>query len=59
MSSKPDPQYMYDYIKSEGRNLTKWEEEFVDNIGLQLENDKTLSERQLEILERIYTERTP
>lgn len=57
--AKTDPLYMYDYITSEGRNLTKWEEDFISSIGTQLENGRELSERQLEILERIYAEKTP
>jgi len=52
-----------DIIKTDGVNLSKWEEDFVESLSDQLERkknkDEPLSERQAEILERIYTERTP
>jgi len=37
--------------------LSAWEEEFLDSIEEQLERRGTLSDRQIEILERIYTEK--
>lgn len=39
-------------------NLTKWEDSFCTSVHAQLERGHTLSEKQEEILERIYTERT-
>jgi hypothetical protein len=45
--------------KSHGVNLTKWELDFVESIIDQLEKGRYLSERQAEILERIYAEKTP
>lgn len=39
-------------------NLTEWEENFVDNVKKQLEKRGSLSHAQVEILERIYTEKT-
>lgn len=51
-----------DVIKTDGVNLTKWEEDFVQSIENQLEKNKQreqpLTERQAEILERIYAEKT-
>lgn len=46
-------------IQTEGRNLTKWELDFVDSIAEQLGNGRQLSDRQIEHLDRIYTEKTP
>ena len=46
-------------IKDEGRNLTKWEEDFVDNIMDQWSQRRFISDKQEDILERIYAERTP
>jgi hypothetical protein len=34
--------------------LTKWERSFVESIGEQLDRGNTLSERQLEVLEKIW-----
>lgn len=38
--------------------LTKWEEDFTESISEQLNERGSLSERQAEILERIYSEKT-
>jgi hypothetical protein len=47
-------------IESEGRNLSTWEEEFVASIRERFDRGwSTLTERQAEILERIYAEKTP
>ena len=51
-------QHWVDTIQEEGRRLTSWEEEFVDSIAERLANRRSLSERQMEILERIYAEKT-
>lgn len=40
--------------ESEIENLTKWEQSFVESISDQYERSGRLSDRQLEILERIY-----
>jgi len=47
-----------DLIQTDGRGLTKWEEDFVQSIIEQLDDGKSLSDRQEEILERIYAEKT-
>jgi uncharacterized membrane-anchored protein len=47
-----------DRVNSEGRNLTKWEENFMESITEQFENSGSLSDRQEEILEKIYAEKT-
>lgn len=47
-------------IMSQGVNLTKWEEDFVQSIQDRFEEGRfNLSEKQAEILERIYVEKTP
>lgn len=52
-------------INSEGRGLTKWERDFMESITEQFIDPTrpqwhgSLSERQEEILEWIYAEKTP
>ena len=48
-----------DQVNDEGRNLTSWELGFMESITDQFTKTKSLSDRQLEILERIYAEKTP
>lgn len=48
-----------DQITLEGVNLTTWEEEFVESVESQLDGGRKLTKRQAEILERIYSEKTP
>lgn len=48
-----------DVIMTEASDdLTNWESNFIESIGLRLDRKINLSERQAEILERIYTEYT-
>jgi len=44
-------------IEETGVNLSKWEEDFVESVKEQFTKRGSLSEKQLEILERIYAER--
>ncbi len=46
-------------VNTEGRNLSAWEVNFMESITDQFERAGSLSERQREILERIYAEKTP
>ena len=46
-------------VNEDGVNLSKWEESFMASITDQWDRSGYLSERQVEILERIYAERTP
>ena len=55
MSRAQDVQHWLDVISTEGRNLTKWEEDFIE----QMMDAKYISEKQAEIIERIYVEKTP
>ena len=41
-----------------GTNLTKWEHDFADSIHEKIIGGCALSERELDILEGIYTEKT-
>lgn len=51
--------HMIDTVNDEGRGLTPWERTFMESVTEQMERAGTLSERQQEILERIYAEKTP
>jgi len=42
-----------------GRNLTNWENSFLESISDQLTRTGSLSEKQEEILERIYVDKVP
>ncbi len=45
-------------VNESKKRLSKWEEDFLESISDQLERTGSLSERQAEILERIYAEKT-
>ena len=45
-------------IEGTGEGLTVWEEEFVESVGDLVRAGKPLSEKQADILERIFDERT-
>ena len=47
-----------DAIHETGRRLTKWEQDFVKSINEQFIDRNSISDRQEEILERIYAEKT-
>jgi hypothetical protein len=51
-------QSMLDKLETPRLVLTKWEEDFIASVGGQLEEKKWISERQYEILERIYVEKS-
>jgi hypothetical protein len=42
-----------------GKDLTPWEENFLKSVLSQLENNTKLSQKQVEVLERIYANKTP
>lgn len=46
-------------LKESDLELSKWEESFLDSVGGKLSKGWTLSDRQIEILERLYAEKTP
>ncbi|HEY4698991.1 MAG TPA: hypothetical protein VIH27_01270 [Nitrososphaerales archaeon] len=47
------------YINEHGVNLTKWELDFMESITEQFELYRRLSDKQVDIVERIYTDKTP
>ena len=62
LSGRDDPRHVewLEAIEIDGRNLTTWEEEFVGSIRDRFDRGWTsLTEKQAEILERIYAEKTP
>ena len=46
-------------VNEGGRRLTAWELQFMESITAQFDDGDSLSEKQEEILERIYTEKVP
>ena len=50
--------YWIDTINTEAKELSKWEENFMESVTEQFELWKSISNRQEEILERLYTEKT-
>jgi len=50
---------MLEALETPSKDFTQWEAAFLESIAEQFETKGTLSERQFEILDRIYTEKTP
>ena len=46
-------------INDEGRNLSKWETDFMESVTEQFEDRGSVSDKQEEIIERIYADKTP
>ena len=59
MSDEADWDEWIDTIDEIGVNLTKWEDDFVQSLKERRDKGWKLSERQAEILERIFVEKTP
>lgn len=57
--TRHDQDVALETIERGGVNLTAWEEGFIESIRDQLTAGRELSEKQAEILERIYAKRTP
>jgi hypothetical protein len=51
-------QWIDDILEEASDNLSDWESSFVDSVHSQLNRKGQLSERQEEILEKIYAEKT-
>jgi len=49
---------MLEMLESPSKELTKWEENFLGSVRDQFTSRGTLSDRQFEILDRIYAEKT-
>lgn len=52
-------EWIYRVNNESHKPLTSWESQFMESITEQWDKTRRLSERQREILERIYTEKTP
>jgi hypothetical protein len=48
-----------DEIEQLGKGLTNWELQFIESISDQLTGGRPLTERQAEVLDKIYTEKCP
>lgn len=51
-------EHMFDSLDSPSKPLTKWEADFTESVLDQYQRFGKLTERQFEILERIYAEKT-
>jgi hypothetical protein len=51
-------QQMFHALESPNKDLTEWEENFLESISKQFDQRGTLSDKQFEILDRIYAEKT-
>jgi hypothetical protein len=58
-SQSENIEHMLRALETPHKTLTKWEENFIESLNEQYQSRGTLSERQYEILERIYAEKTP
>jgi len=57
-----DAQVIEDWINrinEEGVNLSKWEISFMESVTDQFQRRKWISDKQEDIIERIYTEKVP
>jgi len=52
-------EHLINVVSTIGHNLTEWEEDFITSIAVQFNERRRLTDRQFEILERIYAEKTP
>lgn len=58
-TDRTDWEQWVDAITLNGVNCTTWELEFVESMQARLQAGRQLTEKQADILERIYAERTP
>lgn len=49
---------MLNKLDTPSKELTKWEENFLESINEQYQQRGSLSERQFDVLDRIYSEKT-
>jgi hypothetical protein len=59
LSTHDDHVEWLDAVESDGVNLSTWEIDFVQSLRRQMDAGRRLSEKQAEILERIFAEKTP
>jgi hypothetical protein len=50
--------HMLHALETPSKPLTKWEENFIGSLAEQFESRHPLSDRQFDILERLYVEKT-
>ena len=50
--------HMFSELEAPSRELTKWEENFIESVSDYYHRRGTLSDAQFEVLERIYAEKT-
>jgi hypothetical protein len=51
-------EHMFQLLETPSKSLTKWEEDFVESVQEFYQVNKRLSDKQFEVLERIYAEKT-
>ena len=51
-------QRMLEALQTPVKDLTKWEENFLESVTEQFESRRSLSDRQFEILDELYNEKT-
>jgi hypothetical protein len=51
-------EHFFEELKSPYKPLTKWEQDFIISISDQFDQRGSLSDKQFEILEKIYAEKT-
>jgi len=51
-------EHFLEELKAPAKELTKWEQDFIISISDQFDRRGSLSDKQFEILERIYAEKT-
>lgn len=57
MAHTLDPDRLKDVFEAISQNiekLSKWEQDFFESVSDQFDRGKTLSEKQLEVIEKIY-----
>ena len=59
MSDEQDWNFWLDEIEQKGVNLTSFEIDFIESLQAQRAKKFHMSPKQIEILERIYSSRTP
>lgn len=58
LERKEQIKMMLDALETPSKELTKWEENFLESLADQFERKGTLSDKQFHTLDNIYTEKT-
>ena len=51
-------EHMLNALETPTKSLTHWEVSFIESISDQYQRTRSLSDRQIEVLDRIYSEKT-